>query len=132
MNPKAAKHEGEIKMKEYVLKHGTQQYGMSFEAQRAVEGLMFWIYCKENDKKELRIAEKEIKAKGEKSAYTKEKITALYKSIERENSSIEDIMVRIKSLNIPDWLCNKASEWAKSTDLKKHYTNEFFAGMVIG
>ena len=114
----------------YILQCGNFQYEVTPEAQKVLEGIMYWEHCKRLDSEELRAAEKDKKINGKKSPYSEQDISNLRHAVEEEQASCVDFMTRMDKLNVPNWVGNGAMEWARTHDLRKHYFSDFFEKSV--
>lgn len=110
----------------YHLKCGNFSYEVTPEVQKTLEGVMYWCHCEKLDSAELREAEKDKAAKGEKSAYSNEEIIDLKYSVKQAHLSIGDFMTKMEQQKVPNWVGNAAMGWAITHDLRKHSFRDFF------
>lgn len=92
-------------MSNYTLYCGKLSYKVSPEAQKALEGLMYWSHV--------------------------EKLEALEKNpdvhaLKNANDCIGLAMDECEKLKVPNWVGNGAMAWAIKNDLRENYAEDFF------
>jgi len=92
-------------MSKYKLYCGKLSFDVSPEAQKALEGLMYWVHVK---KLESRKKEPNVHA------------------IKNASECIGLAMKDCEKLKVPNWVGNGAIAWACNNDLREHYSEEFF------